>query len=105
LLSIFGSRRHVANRVQLPVIWRQPWCLSLRCTGQCGQYDRHAFHLNRERQLEAHASDGALECLGAFHSPGSAIADRTHGEASLVVEPAIMTFHEPLRVVDACPPA
>lgn len=55
-----------------------------------------AFEAIRARLVDAGASDGAVEDLGAFHALWFTDPDGMRGEVSLIVDSALSHFHAPL---------
>jgi catechol 2,3-dioxygenase-like lactoylglutathione lyase family enzyme len=60
-----------------------------------GVASEEAFELVRRRLVAAGASDGTVEDLGAFHALWFTDPDGMRGEVSLIVDPALTTFHAP----------
>jgi catechol 2,3-dioxygenase-like lactoylglutathione lyase family enzyme len=57
--------------------------------------DSQAFETVRARLVEAGASNGAIEDLGAFHSLWFEDPDGMRGELTLIVNPALQGIHAP----------
>lgn len=56
-----------------------------------------AFEELRRRLVEHAASDGVVEDLGAFHALWFRDPDGMRGEITLIVDPALGSFHAPVR--------
>jgi catechol 2,3-dioxygenase-like lactoylglutathione lyase family enzyme len=54
-----------------------------------------AFDTMRERLVEARASDGTIEDLGAFHAVWFKDPDGMRGELTLITRPDLSGIHEP----------
>jgi catechol 2,3-dioxygenase-like lactoylglutathione lyase family enzyme len=64
---------------------------------------REGFETLRQRLLEAGASDGNVEDLGAFHSLWFQDPDGMRGELTLLVDPTLEGIHAPRPLAGAAP--
>jgi catechol 2,3-dioxygenase-like lactoylglutathione lyase family enzyme len=60
-----------------------------------GAASREAFETMRQRLIEARASSGEIEDLGAFHAVWFKDPDGMLGELTLIVKPDLTGIHEP----------
>jgi catechol 2,3-dioxygenase-like lactoylglutathione lyase family enzyme len=62
---------------------------------------RYAFDTVRDRLVQAKASDGRVDDLGAFHAIWFEDPDGMRGEVALVVDPTLSSIHEPRPLAPA----
>jgi catechol 2,3-dioxygenase-like lactoylglutathione lyase family enzyme len=63
-----------------------------------GAHSQEAFEQIRQRLVEAKASDGTVDDLGAFHALWFEDPDGMRGEVTVIIDPQLRGIHEPRRL-------